>query len=118
MSILIVEDDEFNQEVLQGFLKILCPNEDIYIVDNSKDALDIFKKKDIKLVFMDIALPGENGIEIMKEMKKEKSNIPIVAFTAFAVSGDKERLLLEGFDDYLSKPIKLENLQKLISKYI
>ena len=66
----------------------------------------------ISLVLMDVQLPIMNGKDAMKEIKKVRPDLPIIAQTAFAMSGDKERYLREGFDSYISKPI---NVQELIS---
>ena len=68
---------------------------------------------------MDIQLPDISGVEAMKIIKqKAEEKIPIIALTAYAMKGDEERLLSEGFDGYISKPIDINNLQKTIANLL
>ncbi|MFO7827088.1 MAG: response regulator, partial [Bacteroidales bacterium] len=69
-------------------------------------------------VLMDIQLPGINGYEVTKLIKAHNKNIPIIAQTAYALSGEKEHSIKEGCDDYIAKPIKKENLIDLLSQYL
>lgn len=115
-TILVVEDDEISLE----FLKELFEPYKIIIQStiDGKSAIEICKNNPhIELVLMDVQLPVMNGMESMKEIKKLKPDLPIIAQTAFAMSGDKEKYLKEGFDDYISKPINLRELLSLITKY-
>ena len=118
MKVLVVEDDAFNQEVAKELITMLCPNVEVEIAGNGKEALAKMQENEFDLVFSDIDMPEMNGIELVKEIKSRFPNLPVVALTAFAVVGDKERLLLEGFDDYVSKPIEIQELQRVISKYL
>jgi len=59
-----------------------------------------------------------NGYELFNELKKRGIKIPIIALTAFAVTGDREKILLYGFNDYISKPIDMDNLRDVLNKYI
>jgi len=71
------------------------------------------------LVLSDIDMPEMNGVELVKKIKgKLKLNIPVIALTAFAVVGDREKLLLEGFDDHIAKPVEVEKLKEVLDKYI
>jgi two-component system, cell cycle response regulator DivK len=115
-TILVVEDDEISLE----FLKELFEPYKIQLIStiDGKSAIDICRdNKQIELVLMDVQLPIMSGMESMKEIKKFRSELPIIAQTAFAMSGDKEKYLNEGFDDYISKPINLHELLTLVSKY-
>jgi CheY-like chemotaxis protein len=115
-SILVVEDDEISLE----FLKELFEPYKIKVLSSAdgKSAIDIFRNNpQIDLVLMDVQLPVMNGIESMKEIKKINSDLPIIAQTAFAMSGDKEKYMKEGIDGYISKPINLHELLSLITKY-
>ncbi|MBU4138395.1 MAG: response regulator, partial [Euryarchaeota archaeon] len=71
------------------------------------------------LILMDIALPEMNGIEARRliKSKPEYKEIPVIALTAFAMGGDKERFLSEGFDDYISKPLDISNFIKKVERY-
>ena len=85
---------------------------------SAEEALNKTSEVEYDLVLMDIQLPEMNGTEAMKRIKqREQRHIPIIALTAFAMKGDEEKYLAEGFDDYVSKPIdvgvlinKIENL--------
>jgi two-component system, cell cycle response regulator DivK len=115
--IQLVEDDEVSLEFLKELfepykLRLICSY-------NGQSAIEDCKSNaDIELILMDVQLPILNGKDAMKEIKKFRPDLPIIAQTAFAMSGDKERYLQEGFDDYISKPINLQELISLISKYL
>lgn len=114
--ILIVEDDEISLE----FLKELFEPYGVKIISvyNGNEAIEICKSETgLDLVLMDVQLPVMNGREAMQEIKKFRPELPIIAQTAFAMSGDRERYLDEGFDEYISKPINVQELLSLIEKY-
>jgi CheY-like chemotaxis protein len=86
--------------------------------NDGKQALDLFKKHpEIDLVLMDIQMPIMNGNEAMKEIKKMKPSIPVIALSAFAMESDKEEALKKGFDFYISKPIDKKLFFNMINKY-
>lgn len=88
-------------------------------VDDGEKAIKITEKSSYDLILMDIALPGIDGVEatrIIKSMAGYK-NVPVVALTAFAMAGDKERLLNEGFSDYISKPLEIQDFIKKMDRY-
>ncbi|MFW5851245.1 MAG: PAS domain S-box protein [Bacteroidota bacterium] len=76
------------------------------------------QNKSIQLVLMDIQMKGLNGVEAMHIIKKRRPNLPIIAQTAFAQKGDKERFLTEGFDDYITKPLDERELQSIITRFL
>ena len=116
-TILVVEDDEISLEFLKELLEPY--NVGMLFADNGKKALDVCRENpDIALVLMDVQLPVMNGRESMKEIKKINPDTPVVAQTAFAMSGDKERYLREGFDAYISKPINVRELIAIIEKFL
>lgn len=115
--ILIVEDDEISLE----FLKELFEPYKIKMLAayNGRDAVEMcMKDSAIDLVLMDVQLPVMNGKESMQEIKKTRPQLPIIAQTAFAMSGDREKYLKEGFDNYISKPISVQELLTMIEKYL
>ncbi len=115
-TILIVEDDPISAELLGEVL-----TETDAIVEYATDgntAIEICKNKKVDIVLMDIQLPGMNGQTALYEIKKLDKKIIVVAQTAFAMSGDKEKYILQGFDDYISKPIYPNILIDLLNKYI
>jgi two-component system, cell cycle response regulator DivK len=114
--ILVVEDDEISLE----FLKELFEPYKIKLLAayNGRDAVETcMKDSAIDLVLMDVQLPVMNGKESMQEIKKTRPHLPVIAQTAFAMSGDREKYLREGFDNYISKPINVQELLNMIEKY-
>ncbi|MBN2522915.1 MAG: response regulator [Bacteroidales bacterium] len=115
--ILAVEDDdvslEFLKELFEPYkVKLLSTN-------NGKSAIDICKsEKQIDLVLMDVQLPVLNGKEAMKQIKYFRPDLPIIAQTAFAMAGDREMYIDEGFDDYIPKPINVEQLLSSMDRFI
>ncbi len=82
------------------------------------DAIEIcINNPDINLIFMDIRLPEMDGFEATRMIRQFNKEVIIVAQTAFAQTGDKEKALLAGCNDYISKPIRKQNLMDLLKKY-
>ncbi|MBU3965856.1 MAG: response regulator [Euryarchaeota archaeon] len=117
VKVLVVEDNPLNMELILEILK--SRNFVVDTVDDGEKAIKITEKTSYDLILMDIALPGIDGVEatrIIKSMPGYK-NVPFVALTAFAMAGDKERLLNEGFTDYISKPLDIQDFIKKMDKY-
>ncbi len=118
IKILIVEDDELNIRMVSSFLR---DNYDIDAARSGEEALkkSIDNKYDIFL--MDIGLKKEmNGLEVTNRLRKmsEYKNAPIIALTAYALSGDRERILDAGCSHYLSKPFSKHQLLNLLEKIV
>ncbi|MCX7833329.1 MAG: PAS domain S-box protein [Ignavibacteria bacterium] len=113
-KVLLVEDDEESIITIKYTLKDIC---NIDAVLNGYDAISLAKKETYHLILMDIGLKELDGIQTTKELRKlEKyKNTPIVALTAFAMIGDKERFLEAGCSHYISKPFSTNDLRKLVS---
>ena len=115
--ILVVEDDEtsctlfrelFEQENIKSYI----------IVKNGEQAVEVCKKNnDIGLVLLDIKLPGINGHETLRRIKKIRKRLPVIAQTACVMPDAKEIYRKLGFDDFIGKPIINTELLKLIEKY-
>ena len=122
-NVLLVEDDNLNQIL---FRKMLKSTNNLAIARDSKTAFQIIEKMDkenpFDLVLMDINLPGKHdGISLMKEIRKQFpvfKSIPFIAQTAFAISGNREKLLDEGFNEYITKPIIKSTLADVITKVL
>jgi signal transduction histidine kinase len=115
--ILIVEDTSSNYYLIENYLKPTHIN--IVWAKTGKEALDFFKRENnFDLILMDIQLPGINGYEATKLIKAHNTNIPVIAQTAYALSGEREYSISEGCDDYISKPIKKEILFDILKKYL
>ena len=116
-KILIVEDDLYSAEYL---IEVLSETKvQIVLSNNGLDAIEKTRNTlDLDLILMDIQLPGINGeraTELIREFNKE---IPIIAQTAHAMSNDREKYLLAGCNDYLSKPILMTDLFLVLQKYL
>lgn len=118
MHILIAEDEEYNQMVLQGMIEILYPEVSIEIVSNGVEAVEKLKEKSFDLLLSDVDMPLMNGYELVSEVKKMNLTIPLVCVTAFAISGDREKLLMHGFDCYISKPIDMDIMKSVLDPYL
>ncbi|NJK86476.1 MAG: response regulator [Bacteroidales bacterium] len=115
-TILVVEDDDVSTEFLA---EVLMPTGvQIISVSNGEEAVEACKNNKIDLVLMDIRLPVMSGHSALIEIKKFNRDLIIIAQTAFAMSGDKEKYISIGFDDYISKPIYPKDLIDLLSKYL
>ncbi len=118
MKILIAEDEPFNIMVLEEMIKILYPQAVIDKAEDGKIAYEILQKNKYDIFLCDINMPNMDGYELIKKIKNElKLSLPCIAVTAFAVQGDKEKILLAGFDDYISKPVDIEQLKTILNKY-
>ena len=109
-TVLLVEDQEYNLLVLQKMLEML--GMEVIPAENGKEAVDIcMHDTDFDLVFMDLKMPVMDGFNAMKEIKKIRPGMKIIAETAYALAGDDKKILAAGFDDYLPKPITKDSLQ-------
>ena len=115
IQLLIVEDNIANQMFMKVILNKLNINFDI--ANNGLEAIDKYKSNKYDLILMDVNMPIMNGIEATKEIRKTDKNIPIIALTASALEGDKEKFLNAGMNDYLSKPLDIEKLKVVLEKY-
>ena len=115
--ILIVEDDEISCELFKELLE-KDNIKSFLIAKSGEEAIEICKDNHaIGVVLMDIKLPGINGHQALKEIKKVRSDIPVIAQTACIMNGAKDIYLNSGFDDFISKPINSNELKRLIEKY-
>ncbi len=111
--ILVVEDNILNIDVLKNMLE--NPSWAVDYVLSGEKSLELVDEKEYDIILMDIQLPGMDGIEVMKKMKREKmTNSKIIALTAYAMKGDWEKFIKEGFDDYISKPVDINTLHTKI----
>lgn len=114
-QILVAEDNLINQKLIRNVFDLLGYKTDI--AANGLEALDALKRKNYTLIFMDIQMPEMNGYEatgIIVERRKEDRPI-IIAMTANAMQGDRDKCIEAGMDDYMSKPIKINELIRIIS---
>ncbi len=123
--ILLVEDNKVNQIVFKGLCKKLGLKVDI--ANNGIEALSLLKNvptnQPYNLIFMDCFMPQMNGYEATSEIRQgnggeENINIPIIAMTANAMKGDREKCLSAGMNDYLTKPIQVDLFKGMLAKYL
>jgi len=116
-TILIVEDEESNFR----FLEMLFKNKGLNLIhaENGVEAIEICKgHQKLDLILMDIKMPGMNGLDATKQIKNLKTNLPIIAQSAYAMQNDEKISIEAGCDDYISKPIRKEKLFALINKWL
>lgn len=120
INILLVEDNKINQKVAMGYLKTLGLKADL-AMDGIK-ALEAMDEKQYDLVLMDCQMPVMDGFTATKEIRmresKSESHVKIIAMTANSMKGDKEKCIIAGMDDYLSKPLKRETFKVMIEKWM
>jgi CheY-like chemotaxis protein len=121
VSALVVEDNIINQKLIYSILKNFSI--DVTIANNGQEALNMRKDSDgYDIIFMDIQMPIMSGVEATKkileyERENGKKHIPIVALTANAIQGDKEKYLASGMDRYIQKPIDVDELTAILEEY-
>jgi signal transduction histidine kinase/CheY-like chemotaxis protein len=116
-TILIAEDEHDSFILLQTILK--RTNINIIHAKTGKQAIEYFEnEKNIDLILMDIQMPEINGLEATEKIKSIKSDIPIIAQTAFALPGEKQKCVETGCDSYITKPINRTTLLTLLASYL
>lgn len=116
LKVLIAEDDNTSALLLSTYLK---PNSKAIIVaTNGEKAVEMCRNNpDLDLIMMDIQMPVMNGFNATKAIREFNSDVVIIAQTAFGLSGDRDKAIDAGCSDYISKPIKKEDLNNLLRKY-
>ncbi len=114
--ILLAEDNIVNQRLAARILEKAGHN--VLIVSNGKEAIAALQRETIDLVLMDVQMPGMDGFEAARAIRKDeagkKKHIPIIAMTAHAMTGDRDRCLAAGMDGYIAKPIRANDLLSLV----
>lgn len=120
MKILVAEDNLINQKIIRIILE--KSGLEYEMVNNGQEAVASFESSKYSLVLMDCQMPVMDGIQASSqirklEQEKKSGRCAIVAMTANAMKGDKERCLAAGMDDFLAKPFKSQDLAKMISSW-
>jgi signal transduction histidine kinase/ActR/RegA family two-component response regulator len=119
LQILVAEDNPVNQRLLTRLLA--KKGHKVTTVDNGRHALEALKEQDYDLIFMDVQMPEMDGVETTGRIREEETisggHVLIVALTAHAMKGDREICLAAGMDDYMTKPIRRVDLDRLLDKY-
>ncbi|RMG78052.1 MAG: response regulator [Chloroflexi bacterium] len=117
-KILIVEDNEMNLDMLSR--RLARRGFEIIVATDGAEAINITKEQHPDLILMDMSLPVMDGWQATRLIKADDNlkHIPIIALTAHAVAGDREKCIAAGCDEYESKPVKLNNLLQKISLFL
>ncbi|MGN0675430.1 MAG: response regulator [Oscillospiraceae bacterium] len=116
-KILAVDDNEINLKVFKSLLKHTKIN--VCEAQSGRECLDMLKSETFDIVFLDHMMPEMDGIETLHHIREEKlCSAPVIMLTANAIAGDKEKYISEGFDDFLSKPIIPDKLDKMLLHYL
>jgi signal transduction histidine kinase/DNA-binding response OmpR family regulator len=119
LEVLVVEDNVVNQRVATLLLRNLGCN--VRVANDGRSAVDLLVEETFDLVFMDCQMPVLSGYDATREIRGmedgEKQSVPIVAMTANAMRGDRERCLAAGMDDYLAKPVRADELAQMLEKW-
>lgn len=117
LSILVAEDNEVNQLLVKTILGKLGYEPEM--VADGKAAVDFIKYRKADLIFMDVQMPEMDGLQATAEIRKQndKEQPVIIAMTAYALQGDKEKCLAAGMDDYITKPVRMSDLKTVITKW-
>ncbi len=119
--ILVVEDDQLNRFALKKLLE--KGGYVVHDVEDGRSALELLEQETVDCILMDVQLPIMNGVEATQAIRSHDGSrydptIPIIALTAYAMPGDKEKFLEFGMDDYLAKPTTFQQLEQVLRKYL
>jgi signal transduction histidine kinase/CheY-like chemotaxis protein len=117
--VLVVEDHKVNQKMMEKMLKKLGVS--VKVAENGEEAVRGVETEHYDLVFMDCQMPGMDGYEAtarIRSLQAPRGDVPVIAMTAHAMAGDREKCLEAGMDDYLAKPVRKEAVLAMIRKYL
>ncbi len=119
-AVLLAEDNQVNQIYISTVLR--KAGHDVVLAANGQEVLDILKTQAFDLILMDVQMPEMNGLtatQVIRAMDAPQlRSIPIIALTAYAMQGDRERLLAAGMDDYIAKPVTSKHLFKIMNQVV
>ncbi len=120
LKILLAEDNVVNQRLAIGLLEKY--GHQVRVVTNGRDCVDVFESESFDMVLMDVQMPEMDGIEATRAIRELERNtsqrIPIIAMTAHAMSGDRDRCIDAGMDDYVAKPIRVGDLMRAVGAHV
>lgn len=117
--ILVVDDYIDNQDLARAILeKMEC---EVDVAEDGTEALEMIQHSEYDLIFMDVQMPNLDGYDTTRRIRESEmgtKRTPIVALTANALEGDKEKCLKAGMDDYLAKPFRGEDIERVMSQFL
>jgi CheY-like chemotaxis protein len=117
--VLVAEDNPVNQRVAVGILGTL--GFDAEVAGNGAEAVEAATRNRYDAVFMDCQMPGVDGYEATAEIRRREGSgrhTPVIAMTASAIEGDRERCIAAGMDDYVSKPVHVDEIAGILNRWI
>ncbi len=116
--LLIAEDDDLNRELLIAILELL--GHSVIAVTDGEAAVKMIISLKPAAALIDIRMPKKDGLQVVKEIRAiaEFSSLPMIALTAYAIRGDRERCLSAGFDEYVAKPFKKRELKVALDQLL
>ncbi len=119
-SVLIVDDNKMNLKVIEGLLRPYHIT--VHMAEKGKTALKMLEKIHPDIIFMDHMMPDMDGIETFRKIRRRpgiyNQTVPVIALTANTIAGARNMFIEEGFSDYVSKPIEISELERVLSKFI
>ena len=118
--ILIVEDEEANIAVLLNILELMMQQEQVVVARDGHEGIQMAYEHSPEVILMDLSLPKLDGWEVTRSLKSNPrfKDVPILALTAHAMVGDRDRALKAGCDDYFSKPIEVDEFIQFMRPYL
>ncbi len=115
-KILIVEDNPQSMRLIEMVLR--AKGYTLLEATDGREALEVAVRDEPSLIIMDIQLPEMNGLEVIRRLRRMPAfnHVPVIAITAYAMKGDKEKFIESGFDAYLSKPINTRELPREVAE--
>jgi len=117
-KVLIVDDNRASRDLIRAILKpVRC---EIVEASHGQQALDLIQQERPDLVLLDIEMPGMDGITVVKRIRENQSlaGLPVVAVTALAMEGDREKGMAAGFTAYLTKPVRVSLLRRQVQQLL
>lgn len=116
LKTLLVDDNNVNIKLATRLLKQF--NLDVTTATNGQECIDLVKNNEYDIIFLDHMMPGLDGIATVHKLREDGKNMPIIALTANSYSGSRDKYIEEGFTDYLPKPFRYKDLNKILEKYM
>ena len=116
LKTLLVDDNNVNIKLATRLLKQF--NLEVTTASNGQECIDLVKNNEYDIIFLDHMMPGLDGIATVHKLREDGKNMPIIALTANSYSGSRDKYIEEGFTDYLPKPFRYKDLNKILEKYM
>lgn len=120
-KVLVVEDNDVNILLAKSIFSMMIQDCELFVAENGQIALEKFDEIEPDIIFMDVQMPILNGYETTEKLRllnDKGKNIPIIALTAGTVSGEKEKCLEAGMNDYITKPVIAQTIMQMIEKWV